>query len=166
MIAVVRRLCCACTQSNGETRSKCTAALGTTCDVWLWRRQDRKLSPQLARRSWLCWYVFRPFASSLRPSVALFVHRESLDILNCANERRNVTCSLSFSGSALFHYYRPEDIDYAKLKEMADPLQRLAIVFEVGEELGVANILDPEDMMIEPRPDTLSVITYLSQLRR
>jgi hypothetical protein len=96
---------------------------------------------------------------------------------------------------ALFHYYKPDEVgalrafyccclccllsfasiilqqstipgvDYQKLKEM-EPLKRLEIIFDIGDELGVANILDPEDMMIEPRPDMFSVITYLSQLSR
>jgi hypothetical protein len=46
---------------------------------------------------------------------------------------------------------------------MADPVQRLDLIFDIGDDLGVANILDAEDMMIEPRPDQFSVITYLSQ---
>lgn len=46
---------------------------------------------------------------------------------------------------------------------MSDPIQRLDIIFDIGDDLGVANILDSEDMLMEPRPDMFSVITYLSQ---
>jgi hypothetical protein len=65
---------------------------------------------------------------------------------------------------ALLHYFAPEDVDYEKLKAEPAVLKRLEAIFDIGDDLGVANILDPEDMLIEPHPDQFSVITYLSQV--
>jgi hypothetical protein len=65
---------------------------------------------------------------------------------------------------ALLHYFAPEDVDYEKLKAEPAVLKRLEVIFDIGDDLGVANILDPEDMLIEPHPDQFSVITYLSQV--
>jgi hypothetical protein len=64
---------------------------------------------------------------------------------------------------ALLHYFVPDDVDLERLRSET-PLKRLEAIFDAFDDAGVPNILDPEDMLIEPYPDQLSVITYLSQV--
>ena len=64
---------------------------------------------------------------------------------------------------ALIHRYRPDLIDFAKL-EPRDWVGNCNLAFRVAEqELGIPALLEVEDVV--RRPDRLSILTYLSQVR-
>merc|ERR1712063_131744 len=65
---------------------------------------------------------------------------------------------------ALIHRHRPDLIDYDKLTD-EDKLGNLNLAFDVAKEhLGVARLLDAEDIVNMPRPDERSIMTYVAQL--
>ncbi|KAL6046374.1 Alpha-actinin, sarcomeric [Balamuthia mandrillaris] len=65
---------------------------------------------------------------------------------------------------ALIHRHRPDLIDYEKLTA-EDKLGNLNLAFDVAlEHLGVARLLDAEDIVNVPRPDERSIMTYVAQL--
>ena len=64
---------------------------------------------------------------------------------------------------ALIHRYRPDLIDFAKL-EPRDWVGNCNLAFTVAEkELGIPALLEVEDVV--SRPDRLSILTYLSQVK-
>ena len=64
---------------------------------------------------------------------------------------------------ALIHRYRPDLIDFDKL-EPRDWVGNCSLAFKVAEEeLGIPALLEVEDVV--RRPDRLSILTYLSQVR-
>ena len=64
---------------------------------------------------------------------------------------------------ALIHRYRPDLIDFAKL-EPRDWVGNCNLAFTVAEkELGIPALLEVEDVV--RRPDRLSILTYLSQVK-
>jgi Calponin homology (CH) domain len=63
---------------------------------------------------------------------------------------------------AILYHYLGARVPRSKLESM-DALARLKSVFQLAESLAdIAQLLDAEDMLILPKPDRLSVITYLS----
>jgi len=65
---------------------------------------------------------------------------------------------------ALIHRHRPDLIDYDSLNG-EDKLGNLNLAFDVAKEhLGVARLLDAEDIVNMPRPDERSIMTYVAQL--
>ena len=64
---------------------------------------------------------------------------------------------------ALIHRYRPDLIDFAKL-EPRDWVGNCNLAFRVAEqELGIPALLEVDDVV--RRPDRLSILTYLSQVK-
>ena len=64
---------------------------------------------------------------------------------------------------ALIHRYRPDLIDFTKL-EPRDWVGNCNLAFRVAEEeLGIPALLEVDDVV--RRPDRLSILTYLSQVR-
>ncbi|XP_077395251.1 spectrin beta chain, erythrocytic isoform X2 [Festucalex cinctus] len=62
--------------------------------------------------------------------------------------------------NALIHKHRPDLVDFSQLKR-SNPTHNLQSAFNVAEkELGVAKLLDPEDVFTE-NPDEKSIITYV-----
>jgi len=64
---------------------------------------------------------------------------------------------------ALIHRFHPDKINFTSLRK-EDKAQNLKLAFETLESLGVPPLLDVEDMLIVPRPEPLSVTTYVSQI--
>eukprot|EP01105_Mastigella_eilhardi_P007645 TRINITY_DN1917_c0_g1_i1.p1 TRINITY_DN1917_c0_g1~~TRINITY_DN1917_c0_g1_i1.p1 ORF type:complete len:1022 (-),score=241.17 TRINITY_DN1917_c0_g1_i1:1730-4744(-) len=63
---------------------------------------------------------------------------------------------------ALIARFRPDKLDFSKLSK-DDPAHNLALAFKVAEELGIAPLLDVEDITSLPKPEMFSIMTYLSQ---
>ncbi|XP_028279618.1 dystonin isoform X9 [Parambassis ranga] len=64
--------------------------------------------------------------------------------------------------NAIIHKYRPDLIDMSRVSTQTNR-SNLEHAFCVAEQLGVARLLDPEDMDVQS-PDEKSVITYVSTL--
>ncbi|KAK3573639.1 hypothetical protein QTP86_029971 [Hemibagrus guttatus] len=64
--------------------------------------------------------------------------------------------------NALIHKYRPDMVDMSKVSTQSSRTN-LEHAFTVAEQLGVARLLDPEDVDVTS-PDEKSVITYVSTL--
>ncbi|CAM9192396.1 unnamed protein product, partial [Lampetra planeri] len=67
--------------------------------------------------------------------------------------------------NAIIHKYRPDLIDMSDMSRVSNQANRsnLEQAFGVAEQLGVARLLDPEDVDVQS-PDEKSVITYVSTL--
>ncbi|XP_039857732.1 dystonin isoform X7 [Simochromis diagramma] len=64
--------------------------------------------------------------------------------------------------NALIHKYRPDLVDMSRVSTQTNR-SNLEDAFGVAEQLGVARLLDPEDVDVQS-PDEKSVITYVSTL--
>ncbi|XP_062851947.1 dystonin isoform X3 [Trichomycterus rosablanca] len=64
--------------------------------------------------------------------------------------------------NAIIHKYRPDLVDMSKVS-IQSSRSNLEQAFSVAEQLGVARLLDPEDVDVSS-PDEKSVITYVSTL--
>uniref|UniRef100_A0A3Q3FBH4 Calponin-homology (CH) domain-containing protein n=1 Tax=Labrus bergylta TaxID=56723 RepID=A0A3Q3FBH4_9LABR len=64
--------------------------------------------------------------------------------------------------NAIIHKYRPDMIDMSRMSAQTNR-SNLEHAFGVAEQLGVARLLDPEDVDVQS-PDEKSVITYVSTL--
>ncbi|XP_078128911.1 dystonin isoform X4 [Sander vitreus] len=64
--------------------------------------------------------------------------------------------------NAIIHKYRPDLVDMSRVSTQANR-SNLEHAFCVAEQLGVARLLDPEDVDVQS-PDEKSVITYVSTL--
>jgi hypothetical protein len=64
---------------------------------------------------------------------------------------------------AIVHHYRPDLLDFATCSK-ATPLSNHNKAFDAAEQCGVPRLLDAEDFIDLPKPDRLSVITYLSEM--
>ncbi|XP_059215800.1 dystonin isoform X2 [Centropristis striata] len=64
--------------------------------------------------------------------------------------------------NAIIHKYRPDLVDMSRVSTQANR-SNLEHAFGVAEQLGVARLLDPEDVDVQS-PDEKSVITYVSTL--
>ncbi|KAM6922361.1 dystonin isoform 1-T1 [Lycodopsis pacificus] len=64
--------------------------------------------------------------------------------------------------NAIIHKYRPDLVDMSRVSTQANR-SNLENAFCVAEQLGVARLLDPEDVDVQA-PDEKSVITYVSTL--
>ena len=62
---------------------------------------------------------------------------------------------------ALMHRFNPKKIPFETLSP-ENALDNLALAFKVGEEDGIAQLLDPEDLLIVRIPDQKSNICYIS----
>ena len=62
----------------------------------------------------------------------------------------------------IIHAYHPDEFDYDALKPENDA-ENLQLAFETAEKYGVIPLLDVEDITSMPKPDKLSIMTYLSQ---
>merc|ERR1712042_331444 len=63
---------------------------------------------------------------------------------------------------ALIHRHRPDLIDYDSLSK-DDPLTNLNTAFEVAEKyLDIPKMLDAEEIVMTPKPDEKSIMTYVS----
>jgi spectrin beta len=65
--------------------------------------------------------------------------------------------------AAIIHYYRPSAIDFKSLKK-ENARQNLETAFAAAEKIGIAPLLDPEDMLDITVPDMRSVLTYVSSM--
>ncbi|XP_030626347.1 dystonin [Chanos chanos] len=64
--------------------------------------------------------------------------------------------------NAIIHKYRPDLVDMSRVSTQSSR-SNLEQAFSVAEQLGVARLLDPEDVDVQS-PDEKSVITYVSTL--
>jgi len=64
---------------------------------------------------------------------------------------------------ALVHKFHPESINFNSLST-ENCIKNNQIAFTAAEKLGVPSLLEAEDMIIEPKPDQFSVMTYISQM--
>nr|XP_046257656.1 dystonin isoform X15 [Scatophagus argus] len=64
--------------------------------------------------------------------------------------------------NAIIHKYRPDMVDMSRVSTQTNR-SNLEQAFTVAEQLGVARLLDPEDVDVQS-PDEKSVITYVSTL--
>ncbi|XP_019725977.1 dystonin isoform X16 [Hippocampus comes] len=64
--------------------------------------------------------------------------------------------------NAIIHKYRPDLVDMSRVSTQTNR-SNLEAAFGVAEQLGVARLLDPEDVDVQS-PDEKSVITYVSTL--
>jgi hypothetical protein len=58
--------------------------------------------------------------------------------------------------------FHPNALDFSKLNK-ANREKNLQLAFDVAESLGVAPLLDVEDIVSMPKPEQFSIMTYLSQ---
>jgi hypothetical protein len=63
---------------------------------------------------------------------------------------------------ALIHAFHPDSFDYSKLNP-AEDAKNLQFAFDEAEKHGVVPLLEVEDITSMPKPDKLSMITYVSQ---
>jgi len=64
---------------------------------------------------------------------------------------------------ALIHRHRPDLLDYSTLSK-ANAKENLELAFSVAEQsLGIARLLDAEDILNVPKPDERSIMTYVSE---
>lgn len=64
---------------------------------------------------------------------------------------------------ALIHHHRPDLLDFDSLNK-ADRHKNLQLAFDVAEQhLGIAKLLDVEDIADSVKPDERSVMTYISE---
>eukprot|EP00794_Sanderia_malayensis_P015799 gene15799-17392_t len=65
---------------------------------------------------------------------------------------------------AILHHYHPDLIDFASLSPH-EIKENNKLAYDGFEYLGIAKILDPNDMVLAAVPDKLTVMTYLHQIR-
>jgi len=65
---------------------------------------------------------------------------------------------------AILHHYHPDLIDFSSLSPH-EIKENNKLAFDGFEYLGIPKLLDPNDMVLAPVPDKLTVMTYLHQLR-
>ncbi|KAK2725476.1 EH domain-binding protein 1-like [Artemia franciscana] len=65
---------------------------------------------------------------------------------------------------AIIHYFRPDLIDLNSLNANS-PRNNCRIAFDTGDILGIAKVLDPNDLVQKRCPDKLMIMTYLHQLK-
>jgi len=64
--------------------------------------------------------------------------------------------------AAIVHAYHPEAIKFDEL-DPQDHATNLQTSFDAAEKFGIVPLLEPEDIVSMPKPDKLSIITYVSQ---
>jgi len=63
---------------------------------------------------------------------------------------------------ALVHAFYPEEFVYGDL-DPNDHLKNLQLSFDIAEKHNVVPLLEAEDIIMLPKPDKMSIITYVSQ---
>jgi len=100
---------------------------------------------------------------SSKEALLLWCKKKTQGYNNVKVENFHTTWVDGLAFCALIHKHRPDLINFDDLKK-ENAKENLQLAFDVAEKsLGIAKLLDVEDMVDVARPDERSVITYVSQ---
>merc|ERR1711997_1417212 len=96
-------------------------------------------------------------------ALQIWTRRVVSDYDNVRIENLSTSFRNGLAFCAIIHHFRPHLLDYESLHP-ANILTNNRLAFSLAEtQLGIASLLDPQDMVEYEVPDRLSIATYLAQ---
>jgi len=100
---------------------------------------------------------------SAKEALLLWCKKKTAGYRDCKVDNFHTSWQDGMAFLALIHKHRPELVDYDNLKK-ENAKENLQLAFDIAEQhLGIAKLLDVEDIVDVPRPDEHSMITYIAQ---